>query len=122
MAVRDVTDLNVYKRALNILPRLYKLVSQLPKQFFNLKNQIISSGQSIPPILAEGFGRKSARKDFLHFVRMALGSSDETITHAREIYMLSKQFSTIDQKLCVEIGTEYKIISKQLNKLIGSWK
>lgn len=52
---------------------------------------------------------------------MALGSSDETITHTREIYLLSKYLKGIDKELCIAIGKEYKIISKQLNTMIKKW-
>ena len=52
---------------------------------------------------------------------MAMGSSDETITHAREIYLLSETVKRIDQNLCNQVIEEYKIISKQINSLIKNW-
>lgn len=50
-----------------------------------------------------------------------MGSSDETITHAREIYLLSETIKSIDQNLCNQVINEYKIISKQINSLIKNW-
>lgn len=52
---------------------------------------------------------------------MAMGSSDETITHAREIFLLSETVKRIDKNLCQQVIEEYKIISKQLNSLIKNW-
>jgi four helix bundle protein len=122
MAVFDVTELRVYQRALNILPSIHKLALQLPREYRSLMMQIIASAQSIPPLLAEGFAKRLSLKEFKRFARMALGSSDETITHAREIYIISKVHFLIDKNLCIQIGKEYKIISKQLNSLIKNWR
>ncbi len=121
MGIYDVTDLNVYKRALRALSSIYKLAHQLPAVHFKLKKQIINSAESIPPLVAEGFAKKSFIKEFKRFLLMAIGSSDETITHAREIYLLSNIIKRIDRNLCIEVGKEYRIISKQLNKLNTSW-
>lgn len=121
MAIYDVTDLVVYNRALNNLKLIYILVNQIPDRHERLKKQIINSAESIPPLIAEGFAKRSSEKEFKRFLNMAMGSSDETITHAREIYILSTSIKTINKSLCVKIGNEYKEISKMLNSLIKKW-
>lgn len=121
MAIYDVLDLEVYKRALMALKLIYQLVEQLPKECFSLKQQIISSAQSIPPLIAEGFAKKFSTKEFKHFLRMAMGSSDEIITHLREIWLLAKKYEKIDLNTVKRAFKEYKIISKQLNSLIKNW-
>ena len=50
-----------------------------------------------------------------------MGSSDETITQARAINVLSDHFVKIDKNLCDQVTSEYKIISKQFNKLKNNW-
>ena len=50
-----------------------------------------------------------------------MGSSDETITHAREIYLLSDMVKRVDQNFCNQVIEEFKIISKQINSLIKNW-
>jgi len=50
----------------------------------------LSSVQSIPPLIVEGFVKKYYEKEFKHFLRMAMCSSDKTITHFREIWLLTK--------------------------------
>ena len=93
----------------------------MPPSHFKLKTQIIESAESIPALIAEGFAKKNSAKEFRRFLRMALGSSDETITHARKTYLLSEIIKRIDKDLSITVGMEYKIISKQLNKLITNW-
>ncbi len=98
------------------------MAKQLPLTHIKLKKQIISSAESIPALIAEGFAKRKNEKEFKRFLRMALGSSDETITHLREIYLLIKHNYYINKDLCTELGKEYKIISKQLNTMIKKWR
>jgi four helix bundle protein len=121
MAIYDVMDLKVYNRALMALKLVYKIVYQTPESHYKLRSQIVSSAESIPPLIAEGFAKRSSGKEFKRFLKMAMGSSDETITHTREIYLLSETVKRIDQNFCNQIIDEYKIISKQLNSLIKNW-
>jgi len=121
MAIYDVTDLKVYNRALLNLKLVYKLTHQIPENHYKLRSQIVSSAESIPPLIAEGFAKRSSANEFKRFLKMAMGSSDETITHARELYLLSENIKKIDKNLCNKIIEEYKIISKQLNLLIKNW-
>lgn len=121
MGIYDVTDLKVYRQSLGSLKLVYKLAGQIPDSHQKLKRQVIESAESIPPLIAEGFAKKSSAIEFKRFLKMAMGSSDETITHAREIYILSQTFKKIDKNLCIKVGEEYKSISKQLNKLIKNW-
>lgn len=121
MAIYHVNDLNVYRRSLKALKLIYKIVFQIPLHHEKLKKQIINSAESIAPLIAEGFAKRQSDKELRRFLRMSLGSSDETITHAREIYILSHSISRIDKNLCIKIGKEYKIISKQINSMISKW-
>lgn len=109
MAIYDVTDLNVYNRSLSALRLVYKLAYQLSDNHFKLKKQIISSAESIPPLIAEGFAKRSSEKEFKRFLKMAIGSSDETITHTRAILILSQTIKILDKNLCQKIIDEYKL-------------
>ena len=121
MAIYDVTDLDVYNRSLKILRLVYKLAHQIPDTHIRLRNQLLASSESVPPLIAEGFAKRKSSKEFKRFLSMALGSSDETITHAREIYILCTMVKSLSQELCKDVGEEYKVISKQLNSLIKRW-
>jgi len=121
MAIYDVTDLEVYRRSLESLKLIYKISYKIPESHQRLRTQIINSAESIPPLIAEGFAKRSSVKEFKRFLNMAVGSSDETITHSREIVILSETFKRIDNNLYVQIESKYKIISKQLNSLIKKW-
>ena len=103
--MQDVSDLRVYQHSMNLLDKIDNFLNHLPKKDYDLFHQILRAARSIPALLAEGFAKKTSQKDFRHFVIMAMGSSDEVITHLR----IAKA-----TPLLIE---EYKAVSKQLNKL-----
>jgi len=114
--MQDVTQLQIYQRALELLPSVYELTNQLPKSEFKLKAQLCGSAKAISAQIAEGYAKKNSQVEFKRFLYMALGSSDETITHLRQIDLL--RFSGIDFQLCSRLIDQYKIESKQINALI----
>ena len=103
--MQDVSDLRVYKLSMELLEEINKFLDQLDKKDYDLFHQILRAARSIPALLAEGFAKKSSQKDFRHFVIMALGSSDEVITHLRIA------------KANAQLIEQYKSLSKQLNSL-----
>lgn len=65
---------------MNVTAEIYTITEKLPeKERFNLISQIRRSAVSIPSNIAEGAGRNS-KKDFSHFLSIALGSSFELET------------------------------------------
>src|SRR3990167_5757632 len=103
--MQDVSDLHVYQHSMRLLDEINRFLDQLPSKDRDLFHQILRAARSIPALLAEGFAKKSSQRDFRHFVIMALGSSDEVITHLR---IAKADFLLIE---------EYKSLSKQLNSL-----
>ena len=115
----DVQNLRVYEKALSLLPRTYELAKQLPKNEFKLRSQLCSAAKSISAQIAEGFAKKDSQVEFKRFLLIALGSSDEVITHLRQIEILCFQ---VDTELRGYLIAEYKSESKQLNSLIQKIK
>jgi four helix bundle protein len=120
--IKDVTDLKVYELALNLLEPLYRLTNLIPPDHRKIKYQANEAGEKIAPQIAEGFGKKRSPREFCRFLSMALGSSDEVITHIREIKILSKSYFRINTEDCDILIEKYKILSKKLNKLLSSWQ
>ena len=120
--IRDVTDLKVYINALENLPLVYDLASQIPERHRKLRSQLIEAAEAIAAQIAEGFGKKRSEKEFKRFLEMAMGSSDEVVTHIREAKILSQRIKTINQNLCDFLIDKYKTESKQLQQLIKNWQ
>ena len=75
-------------------------------------------GKSIPANIAEGFAKRSSELEFKRFLKIAIGSSDELITHLRTITITVKRLF-FEAK---ELGEAYKVLSKRINKLHSIWK
>jgi len=122
MAIKDVTDLEVYQLSLELLEPLYKLTYLLPPLHRKIKFQANEAAEKIAPQIAEGFGKKKSPREFCRFLSMALGSSDEVITHIREIKIVAKRFTRIRQEDCDDLVERYKVLSRKLNRLLSSWQ
>lgn len=120
--IKDVTDLEVYNLALELLEPLYTITNLLPSTHRRLRYQANEAAEKIAPQIAEGFGKKRSPREFCRFLAMALGSSDEVITHIREVKIVAKSYGRINMEDCDVLIEKYKILSKKLNRLLSSWQ
>jgi four helix bundle protein len=118
--IKDVEDLEVYRRSMKLLKPIYKLAGLLPKDEFRLKDQLTGSAKSVPATITEGFAKRRSEKEFKRFLLMALGSSDEVVTHLKQIRIIG--FPGIKPETCEALISHYRIVSKQINNLIKKWK
>lgn len=110
--IKDVTDLEVYRLSLELLEKVYKLANLLPPNHRRLRYQFTEASEKIAPQIAEGFRKKKSPREFCRFLSMALGSSDEVITHIREIAIVAKTYTRIQINDCESLIGEYKILSE----------
>jgi four helix bundle protein len=115
--IKDVTDLEIYKVALHLLPKLYDLLNKLPKSESFLVNQGKRSGSSISANIAEGFAKRIFSLEFKRYLLISLASCDELISHLRTIALI--QPGLTDQ--VNHLIDEYKILAKRINKTRSVW-
>ncbi|MBI2010330.1 MAG: four helix bundle protein [Candidatus Chisholmbacteria bacterium] len=115
--IRDVTDLEVYQLSLKLLKKLYKFLQKIPHSEYDSVRQCKRAGKSIPALIAEGFAKRSSEKELKRFLKMAIGSSDEIITHLRTI-VIALPHLLVEAK---DLAQEYKVLSKRINKLHSVW-
>ncbi len=115
--IRDVTDLDVYKLSLNLLEDLYPLFNKVPASEYDSVKQCKRSAKSVPANLAEGFAKRSSAAEFKRFLKIAIASSDETITHLRMIAIVVPRLKSN----ALEFADNYKVLSKRINKLHKIW-
>ncbi len=115
--IRDVSDLEVYQESLKLLPELYSLVERLPRSEIDLVIQCKRAAKSIPANIAEGFAKRVFVKEFKRFLKIAIASSDEVITHLRIVSIVKPDL--IEAKI---LGEKYKVLSKRINALSTKWQ
>src|SRR3989344_6221315 len=85
MLIKDVTDLDIYNESFKLLNNLYNLLKRVPKTKYDTIIQFKKCGKSIPANIAEGWAKRSSALEFKRFLKIAIGSSDELISHFRTI-------------------------------------
>jgi four helix bundle protein len=116
--IRDVTDLQVYSESLRLLKKLYIFLLKIPKFEYDTVVQCKKCGKSIPANIAEGFAKRSYQLEFKRFLKIAIGSSDELITHLRMIAIVLPRLAVEAE----ELAGDYKVLSKRLNSLHVNWR
>lgn len=72
--------LEVWQLSMNMVSLVYRITKNFPSsERFELTSQTKRAAVSVVLNIAEGSGRKT-KKDFCHFLRIAIGSTLETVT------------------------------------------
>ena len=96
-------DLDVWKKAHQLVLEIYKTTKTFPKEeLFVLTSQIRRAAISVPSNIAEGFGRRS-QKDKIHFYNIAESSANETRYQLRLAQDLSYSTTSHFQDAAQEI-------------------
>ena len=111
---KTVRDLKVYQIGLDLLIGIQKLISSLPRSEFREIDQINRAAKSIIANISEGYGKRSYRREFLKYLIIALGSSDEVQAHLDIISVATPANST----LCNELQRRYRNLSVRLLNFI----
>lgn len=107
--IRTHKDLDVWKDSIELVTKIYQLVSNFPKEErFGLVDQTKRAAISIPSNIAEGAARNS-QKEFLQFLYIALGSIAELETQL----IISKKLGFLNDEGIFED------IEKIKSKLLG---
>jgi four helix bundle protein len=74
-------DLDIYKLAYRLAIEVHKMTLTLPKyELYEQGSQVRRSSKSIKDNIAEGFGRRRYKDEFVRFLVFAHSSCDEAIS------------------------------------------
>lgn len=114
MIINSYKELLVWQKALKLSVKVYELTEKFPKEeIYGLTSQMRRASVSIVSNIAEGRNR-GTRKDFMQFLRIALGSSAELETQLQ----ISKQINKTNHLDSSEIEKMIPEIMKMLNVMI----
>lgn len=100
-------QLEIWKDGIAFTKHIYLLTSKFPREeLFGLRDQLRRSSSSVPANIAEGSG-SSSKKDFAHYLDIAIKSIYETVSH---IYVAEEQkYITKDERLIIYAEAEVLI-------------
>ena len=100
--VRTHRDLDVWRKSIDLVTLIYKYTADYPKdEMYGLTSQIRRCAVSIPSNIAEGSAR-TTKKDFSHFLAIALGSVAELETQL----IISKNLNYLPETVLNELMPE----------------
>jgi len=112
--MKSIDDLIIYNKALNLVKNTYQLINnnQILKRDYSLTDQIKRSSVSVVANISEGYFRSI--KQTRNYLEIASGSSNETVTLLKIIFLIYQ----IETK---ELQNEYIILGKQINSFSKSF-
>lgn len=67
--IKRYENLDVYNRSLDLVVEVHKLLNNFPSyEQYELCSQMRRASRSIPSNIAEGYGKKRSKKDFLSYL------------------------------------------------------
>lgn len=116
MKVKSYKELDVWKKGLDIVDKIYKLTGKFPhEERYGLSVQMQRASVSIPSNIAEGFVRQHS-KEYTQFLYVALGSCAELETQL----IIANRRNCITQRDTEELQEDVDHESRMLMNLIKS--
>ena len=80
--MKSYKDLEIYKLSYDLAIRVHRFSLTLPQyEMYEEGSQVRKSSKGITSCIAEGYGRKKYKAEFVKFLVYAHASCDETILH-----------------------------------------
>lgn len=115
-------DLEIYKMAYKLAIKVHEMSLKLTKyELYEQGSQIRRASKSIKDTIAEGYGRKRYKADFIKFLVYAHASCDETIS---QLNMISDLYYS--KEPLTKLIEEYNNLGGKINNFIryveNNWK
>jgi four helix bundle protein len=108
-------DLDIFKLAFDLYIRCHKFTMKLPKhELYELGSQLRRSSDSVVTNIAEGYGRKRYKQDFIRFLIFSHSSNDETIVHLLKLQILYP--GLIEE--AKDLQNNYELLGGKINNFI----
>mgnify|MGYP001094847354 CR=1 FL=1 len=108
-------NLEVYQLAFDLAVEIDRLSKCFPRhELFEIGSQIRRSAKSVPANLAEGYGRRRYKQDYIRFIVYALASCDETQVH---LDML-RSTGSLDDVSYQRMHQQYDTLGRKLNRFL----
>jgi four helix bundle protein len=108
-------DLEIYQEALAGFYKTHALSLLLPKfEMYELGSQLRRSADSVATNIAEGYGRRKYKSEFIRYLTFSHSSSLETLSHLEKIIVLYP--AHLDKSSALK--EKYEILSKRIYQFL----
>jgi four helix bundle protein len=110
-------DLEVWKQARQASISIHRMtLEDLPKfEMYEEGSQIRRSVKSVRSNIAEGYGRRRYKQEFIRFLTFAHASCDETIDHLETLFETG---SLTNEPFYRDLAVQLDLLSRKLNVFI----
>ena len=120
--MKSYKDLEIYKLAYKLAIEVHHMSLQLPKyELYEQGSQVRRSSKRIKDTIAEGFGRRRYKVEFIRYLIFAQASCDEVLS---QLNMISDIH--FPEKPLIDLINQYDHLGKMINKFIqyveNNWK
>ena len=113
MGTTSYKDLDIYRISFDLALEMHELSLTFPKfEMFEEGRQLRKSSKGIPSCIAEGWGRRYYKSDYVKFLIYALASCDETNVHL-DFAVKCNYINKEQHKAYID---RYEILGKKINK------
>lgn len=107
-------DLDIYRLAFELAVKVHKATMKLPKfEIYEQGSQIRRSSKSVKDQIAEGFGRRRYKAEYIKFLIYSHSSCDESLS---QLEMLVALYPEMPEFL--SLSEEYTILGRKINSYI----
>jgi four helix bundle protein len=107
-------DLDIYKIAFDLALRIHRASLKLPKfELYEQGSQIRRSSKSIKDQIAEGYGRRRYKAEYIKFLIYSHSSCDEALSQLELLIILYPEIKEFS-----EMEPEYLILGRKINSYI----
>lgn len=107
-------DLEIYRIAFDLAVRVHKESLKLPKfELYEQGSQIRRASKSVKDQIAEGFGRRRYKADYIKFLVYSHASNDETCSQLEMLMATYPEMTDFEV-----LYSEYDILGRKINHYI----
>jgi four helix bundle protein len=114
--MKSYKDLEIYKLSYDLAIKVHKMSLILPQyETYEEGSQVRKSSKGITACIAEGYGRKKYKAEFIKFLTYSHASCDETILHLSFI----RDTHNLDQQEIKFYVDSYEELGGKINRFIN---
>mgnify|MGYP001571845246 CR=1 FL=1 len=117
--IRSFLDLEVYQESLILAKDINILVRGFPaSEKHLLVDQMSRNSRGIPSLIAESWAKRYQVKEFIKYLRDAIGEANEMMSHLEQ----SRIFKLVEDEKAKALIQKYDYLAGKLNRLKENWK